>query len=393
MIPTYRPYLNLVELIAALSIGRGRDQFETAVAARIGARYALAFAYGHSGLIGSLRALGLTNTEIILPAYTCTVMADAIIASGNCPVFVDIDLTDYNMDLSAMQTALTPQTRAIIATHMYGYPANVNAIREAAGNNRLIIEDRALGLLTSTPGMTGVQGDLALFSFGPTKHLFTVQGGIIATNSAELYEKIKAYRDRTMAQMSPTLWVKRWLRLFASYLSFGQAVSWRGLRNKIRPATESISDPEGTNASLVGDDYATAYTNFQARIGLSQFSKLEEVLTKRQHLVEFYDCALRDVPGLIPAPILPGATYSHYTIRVSGRDKIDFRQQMRARQIEVGQIYDRVLPFRDRFRQYAKDSYPQTQRATAEVVNLPLYPGLSLAQAQYIVESVRHVLQ
>jgi perosamine synthetase len=339
--------------------------------------------------------LGLTDGDIVLPAYTCTVMADAVVASGNRPVFVDIDLADYNMRLDAMKAAITPQTRAVIATHMYGYPTDVNAIREAVGDRKvLIIEDRALGLLIFPPGTTDLQSDLSLFSFGPAKHLFTVQGGIIATNSADLYGKIQAYRDREMADLPMALWMKRWARLLFSYMPF-----MKSMLNRLRKGIQNGTTPDpGSNDSnsmptLVEPDYATAYADFQARVGLSQLHKLEVILERRKEMAEFYTRELRDIPGLTPAPIVPGANYSHYTVRVQRRDEIGFSQQMQDKGIEVGQVYDHVLPFRERFRPYAKDSYPNTEQATREVVNLPIHPTLKLLETKYIVGCVRHILK
>ena len=172
MIPFYRPYYNHQELLAALRPGPARREFESAMATRAGARYGLAFAYGHVGLVAAFKALGLTQAEVILPAYTCVVMARAVVASGNRPMFVDIDLADYNMDISALKRALTPRTRAVVATHMYGYPTDVDAIRAAVGDERvLIIEDSALSLHTLSSESGGLRGDLGLFSFGIGKPL------------------------------------------------------------------------------------------------------------------------------------------------------------------------------------------------------------------------------
>jgi perosamine synthetase len=391
----HRPYLDWSDLVAALRPGAGRREFEAAVAARVGVRYAVAFAYGHAGIIASFRALGLADADVVLPSYTCTVVADAVVASGNRPVFVDIDLADYNMRLDAMKAALTPRTRAIIATHMYGYPTDVDAIREAVGDERvLIMEDRALGILTFTSGNGGLRGDVSLFSFGPAKHLFTVQGGIIATNSDELYAKVRAYRDREMDHLPTALWAKRWMRLLLSYVPVGDHVL-QGLGEKTQGVTTSHGSPQDTNpdSTLVARDYATAYADFQARVGLSQLLKLDTILDRRRKLAEFYDRGLCDIPGLTPAPMVPGAAYSHYTVRVERRDEIDFSQQMRAMGIEVGQVYDHVLPFRERFRHYAKDRYPSTERATREVVNLPIRSRLKMAEAQYIVDCTRRILE
>ncbi len=407
MIYANRPFIDLSDLMAALRPGAGRAAFESAVAARVGARYALVFAYGHAGAIAVFRALGLSGVDVVLPAFTCVVMADAVVVAGNRPVFADIGLADYNMRLDALKAALTPQTRAVIPTHMYGYPTDVQAVRETVGDERvLIIEDRALGMLSSAPGTAGLSGDVGLFSFGPAKHLFTIEGGVIATNSAELYEKMRAYRDQAMVALPTTLWLRRWIRLFLSYFPFGKMISPYRFRERLRGRTPGSADiatgasnasdtsmvAAASDTSMVAADYDTAFSGFQSRIGLSQLAKLDTILARRRELAKFYTRELQSLPGLTPAPVLSGANFSHYTVRVARRDEIGFSRQMLSRGIEVGQMYDRVLPYRSRFRSFARDGYPVTERATQEVVNLPIHPRVNMAQAAYIVKSVREVL-
>jgi len=394
MIPFYRPYLDRSELIAVLRRGVGRSEFESALAARVGARYGVAFAYGRSAIMASLKALNISQADVTVPAYTCVVVAEAVIMSDNRPVFVDIDLADYNMDVQALKDALTPQTQAIIATHLYGYPTDVNAIRAVTGDDRvLIIEDCASGLLTFSPGASGLCGDIGIFSFGPAKPLYTVQGGVAVTNSIDLYEKIRAYRDREMSQLPITVRAKRWARLAASYVVFNESVYGLLQRARVVGAQKRTQAGSDSSPEEMPHDYAAAYTDFQARVGLAQLDKLDTVLAKRRALAELYDRELHDVPGLSPAPIVAGATYSYYTLRVERRDEIDFRHRMLARGIAVDQAYDYALPLLRPYRPYAKGEYPRAEQAAREVVNLPNYPGLSVAKAQYVAECVRRSLQ
>ena len=230
MIPFYRPYYNHLELLAARRPGPARREFESAVATRAGARYGIVFAYGHVRLIAAFKALGLTQAEVILPAYTCLVMARAVVASGNRPTFADIDLADYNMDISSLKRALTPRTRAVVATHMFGYPTDVDAIRAAVGDERVIIvEDSAQSLHTLSSESGGLRGDLGLFSFGLNKPISTFKGGLLVTNSSNLYEKIKAYRDKELNQPLFKTQAKRWTWLLASYLVFREGVYGCGI--------------------------------------------------------------------------------------------------------------------------------------------------------------------
>lgn len=393
MIPFYRPYYDHSELLAALRREGGREEFESAVATRVGARYGVAFAYGHAGLIAALRAMELTQAEVVVPAYTCFVVALAIVASGNIPVFVDIDLADYNMSIDALKKVLSPRTRAIIATHMYGYPTDVNAIRNLTdGHDILLIEDRAQALHTSFDQTQKLLGDIGLCSFGANKQLTTVQGGVIVTDSSGHYEKLKAYRDQEMNLSSFRTWGKRWARLIGNYFVFRQPIY--GVLERIGVmGWKAHSDARTFSAPLLPPaDFAVAFMDFQARVGLTQLDKLDDVLTRRRALAQLYDRELSDVPGVCPAPIIPAATYAYYTLRTPQRDEISFPLRMLAQGVAVDQAYDYALPYLSPFRKYARSEYPHSKQAAREVINLPIYPGLSTAQAMHVAQSVKRAL-
>jgi dTDP-4-amino-4,6-dideoxygalactose transaminase len=392
MIPLYRPFYNHRELVAALRPGPARQEFESALAARAGARYGLTFAYGRAVLLAVLKALGITQAEVILPAYTCRVIARSVVASDNYPRFADIDLADYNMDLDALKSTLTPQTRAVVATHMYGYPADVDAIRAVVGDERvLIVEDSALGLHTLSAGGQGLRGDLGLYSLAPGKPLSTYEGGVMVTNSSQIYEKVRAYRDQELNQRLFKAQAKRWARLVASFVMFREGIYglWhrQGAKSGLGPLTLRP-------ANHLPEDIAMAWPNFQARVGLAQLQKLELMLAQRRELAALYDRELGDAPGLSKAPIIPGATYAYYTVRLPRRDELDFARRMFAQGVAVDQTYDYAVPNLKSFQPFAGGGeYPRAAQAAREVVNLPLYPGLSAASARYVAECARRALR
>lgn len=395
MIHPCRPNLDWQEFRAVLRPGEGRNEFESTLAARVGARYGIAFAYGRSGIIAACKALGLARADIILPAYTCSVVAEAVVASGNRPIFVDIDPADYNMDIGAIKDALTPQTRAIIATHMYGYPANIEAIRSVSGPHRIIIEDAALlGPVNFDAQGAGLHADLTLFSFGHGKHLYTVEGGVVVTNSAELYAKVKSYRDREMSGLPRKIWAKRLARLINGYLMLNASLLEILDRMHQTSPMQYMRDQLGLAKVELPGDYATAFADFQGRLGLIQLRKFDSILAKHRAWVEFYDRELLDVPGIRRAPIIPGATYATYALRVERRDELNFRQRMRSQGINVEEAtrYDYALPHLAPYRPYASGMYPHAEQAAREVVNLPNYAGLSAGGARRVVESVRQCL-
>ncbi|HET89923.1 MAG TPA: DegT/DnrJ/EryC1/StrS aminotransferase family protein [Chloroflexi bacterium] len=385
MIPFYRPYYDYRELLAALRPGPARRKFEAAVAARAGARYGVAFAYGRAGLVAAFKALGVTQAEVILPAYTCLVMAHAVLVSGNRPAFVDIDLADYNMDVGALKRALSPRTRAVVATHMYGYPTDVDAIRSAVGDERvLVIEDCALALHPLLAGGGGLRGDLGFFSFGAGKPLTIYEGGVLVTDSPALYEQIRAYRDREMHRASLRAWAVRWRRFLSSYL-----LSSRRLYDVLyRPKTSAeVNRKFQMPPDYMPPDAAVALPHFQARVGLAQLHKADQIAARRRALARLYDQAL-DCPGVSLAPIVEGATYAYYTIRVPRRDEINFEARMIRRGVAVDRSYHYALPYLAAYRPSARGEFPNAARAAREVINLPCYPHLRDADARYIAASV-----
>jgi dTDP-4-amino-4,6-dideoxygalactose transaminase len=126
---------------------------------------------------------------------------------------------------------------------------------------------------------------------------------------------------------------------------------------------------------------------------LAQLGKAERLLDQRRALVEVYDRELRGVPGLEPAPLVQDATYGFYTLRVARRDEIDFAEQMFRRGVAVDKSFDYALPLLKPFQTFASGTYPCAERAAHEVVNLPLYPGLTARRAQAVARCARSVVE
>jgi dTDP-4-amino-4,6-dideoxygalactose transaminase len=140
-------------------------------------------------------------------------------------------------------------------------------------------------------------------------------------------------------------------------------------------------------------NYVSAYLDFQGRVGLAQLDKLDVIVSKRRVLAEAYDQELRDIRDLDLAPIISGATYAYYTVRINRRDEIDFPLRMLAQGVAVDQTYDYVLPWIKTYKSYAKGEYPCAEQAAREVVNLPIYPDLSPRDARRVAHCARRALQ
>lgn len=401
MIGVRRASLGIREVLQAMGTGAARSQFEAAVAEKAGARFGLSFIYGHSGLLALLRSMELNGAEVIVPAFTSQVVAETVIGTGNRPVFVDIDLADFNMDLNLLEKAITPRTRVIVATHLFGYPASLPGIREiAAGQNIAIIEDSAHSYPGTTRGPDGLQGDAAFFSLGPGKPLFTVRGGMVVTNDQGLYEKMLSYRDREMSAITRQEWFKRWALLGAHYLlskpalfdiaDYFHLTSKSALRTAFgRPPGYGVgsTDPRPE----LPPNYATGYADFQARIGLAQLEKADWMLSRRRANANLYSQLLAGIPGMVPAPLVQQASYTHYSVRVPDKESICFREKLLARGIETGRTFNYTVPGLKN-RPYYGGSYPHAEQASREIANLPVYPDLTDEQIRKIAQEIHSVM-
>ncbi len=387
MIPKYKPYAGLSELLSLLDCeGNVVERFEQAFAAAVGSKYALAFPYGRSGLLALLESQGIRGAEVLIPAYTCIVVPNAILASGNIPRFVDIRLDNYNMDIGIVPSAMSGQTRAIVPAHMYGYPLDVKQLRDAVGDDHvLVFEDACLAVLSRD---VGSYSDAAFYSLNLGKQLTTFDGGIVTTNHEHIYESLRSHRETRFTRTSLGTRLKKAIMLAASEVIFKEAVYglvyavWkRSGRVRSRTRNWSLSD------TGMPKDYLESYSGVQARVGLAQLRKLDEIVKRRKEIAGLYDQRLAGVEDLVLPPIAEGATYSHYTVRT--RDREGLVKALERRGIQAGSTFDYSIPHTAAYALYAGEGrFPNSAAAAREIVNLPVYPSLSRAAAEAVCDIV-----
>jgi dTDP-4-amino-4,6-dideoxygalactose transaminase len=179
MIPRLKPAFDTAEIGAALRGGSAADvaQFERAFAGKFEAAEAIAFPYGRTALKALLHTLELKDAEVIAPSYTCVVVQHATVLSGNVPVFVDNTMNDYNMDLDRLAAAITPHTGMILATHLFGFPLDLDRfdaiVRDAEqrfGRKIWVVQDCAHAFGARWRGrLVAGAGDAALFGLNISK--------------------------------------------------------------------------------------------------------------------------------------------------------------------------------------------------------------------------------
>lgn len=333
-------------------LGSEGAALEEEIARLCGVAHGVGVASGTDALMLTLRACGIrTGDEVILPTFTFVATASAVSALGAKPVFTDIHPNTYNIDPAQLQRHVTPQTRAIIAVHLYGLPADMGPIVAFARSNKLaVIEDAAQAIGASYQGRrTGSLGDAACFSFYPTKNLGACgDAGLIVTNSAEI------------------------------------AARARKLRNHGQTKKYASSEP-GWNSRL--DEIQAAILRVKLR-HLPHWQR-----ARQAHAAEY--TRQFQMPGIMP-PFVPEGyehVYHQYTIRVEERDALE--QVLAEQKIASAVYYPVPLHLQPLYASlgYRGGDFPHAEHAAKEVLSLPIYPELRPDQLARVAEAVTQFIR
>ena len=233
MVPRFKPAIGWREIIALFRLNSGAvEKFEKEFAEKFQSVDAVAFPYGRAAQWAFLKALGIEDGEVIMPAYTCSVVAHAIALSDNIPRFIDIDLHDYNMNLDLAEEAINEKTRAIIATHTFGYPQDLERLESIVekaekkyGHKIWLIQDCCHAFGAEWKGrMIGTSGDVAVYAFNISKLMTSIFGGMLTFQDEDLAQKIRDWRDLNLKKPSFIKSIKRRLYLFCVYLAFNEVI-------------------------------------------------------------------------------------------------------------------------------------------------------------------------
>lgn len=228
-----------------------------------------------TGLQVAVGAVGIEpGDEVICSPYSMSASATSVLFYGGIPIFADLDPNRFTLDPESIERRITPRTKAILVVHLFGYPADMDAIMKIAAKHDLkVIEDAA-----QAPGIfykgrpVGTIGDVGGFSLNFHKHIHTGEGGLLVTNNDEI------------------------------------ALRCRLIRNHGENATEAYEVEDISN--MIGSNYR--FTELQAAIGIEQFKKLKGFLAHRTKLGNYLDSRLKSIPGLTIQQIESGSTHSYY---------------------------------------------------------------------------------
>jgi len=372
-LPITRPCLSreeeeaVIEVIRSGWVSQGARvaAFEEAVASYVGARYAVATSSCTTALHLALLYCGIgPGDEVIVPSFTFIATANAVLHSGAKPVFVDIDRRTYNLDPAKVEEAVSPRTRAIIPVDQIGLPADLDAIQDIARRHGLhVVEDAAPAIGARYRGeRVGSLSELTCFSFHARKVITTGEGGMITTNNEEMATQARIGR------------------------SHGASIS-----DLARHQANAVAIEE---YPVLGFNYRM--TDIQASIGIQQMQKLDWILERRRTLGERYTAALGDIEGLEPPFVPPDVehTYQSYCVRITNgrhsRDEVMAAMMERHIATRRGVMAIHLEPYYRR--RFGAVSLPVTEEMARTTLLVPLFPTMTEAEQDYVIESLRSVM-
>jgi dTDP-4-amino-4,6-dideoxygalactose transaminase len=333
-------------------LGPNVKALEAEVAEYVGCQHGVGVASGTDALRLSLEALDVgAGDEVITTPFTFVATANTVSHAGARPVFVDIDPRTFNLVPAQIEAAITERTKAIVPVHLYGQPAEMDAIMDIARrHNLIVIEDCAQAIGAEDDGRrVGSFGDLACFSFYPTKNLGAFgDAGMITTNDPDLAERVTMLRQQGSNK-----------RYYHDVLGFNSRLD-----------------------------------EMQAALLRVKLRRLDEWQSRRGQIAARYDAGLGELDVETPF-VRPGVThvYHQYTIRVARRrdELIEF---LRERGVGSMIYYPLPLHLQKMYYDlgYAEGSLPVSESAGREVLSLPMYPELTDEQVQTVVDTIGEFL-
>ena len=352
-----------------LTQGPRVEEFEQAVAGRVGAKFCVAFCNATSALHCAVRALGVeAGSEGITSPNTFVASANCMAYCGVTPVFADIDPRTYNVTAGAIAERMTEKTRLVVPVHFAGQPCDMAEIGALAKSRGLrVIEDaaHAIGSLYADGSPVGNcrHSDITVFSFHPVKTVTCAEGGAATTNDLELYRRLLLFRSHGITK---------------------------------DPAQMSRQSPGPWYYEMQELGYNYRMTELQAALGLSQLKRLDFFKARRREIVARYNAEFADLPNVRTPYEAPGVSscfhlyVPRFDFKSMGTTRVEFGKRLHSFEVGWQVLYIPVYtqPWYERTFGVRRGLCPNAEAYYEEALALPLYPKLSDDDVERVVMAV-----
>ena len=344
----------------------------------LGTKHAVGVSSGSDALLLALQALGVgPGDEVIVPSYTFFASAGSVARLGARPVFVDSAPCCYNLNVSAGASAIGPKTKAIMAVHLFGQAADMDALLKVAQKAGLpIVEDVAQSLGAKVgQKYAGTIGAIGCFSFFPTKNLGALgEGGAVVTHDSQLAEKVRKLRVHGAKKKYFHEEVGGNFRLHELQAAF--------LRTKF-PMLANWLEKRAQNAQI--------YFRHFSQSKIARPAESECVCNEDAGGTEPADAKL-----LLPYRCHPSHTFNQFIVRIPGREKRDrIRESLQEKGVGTEVYYPRPLHVQECFKDlgYREGQFPWAEKFSHETLALPIYPELEVHELEHVAREVENLIQ
>lgn len=387
-------------LVAQLRPGFGNKDVQ-ALESALGSLYdgdAVTFASGREGMLALLKAMNVLNgEEVILQAYTCMVLPNAIHAAGGVPVYADIERETLNFDIEDLKRRITPRTRVIVCQHTFGIPGNCTALRALCdAHNILLVEDCA-HVLPDTASTDDIcaNGDALLLSFGRDKAISGVGGGAMVCRKPELAAKLRELQKSATPAKSfgarALLLYPLWYWLLRPLYGIGIGKVCMRLLAMLRllPPVLTAEEKHG-NMPL----QFHRMPNGCAYLALRSLERLRQINDHRRALTAFYHREATQRGWAVLAAIRPDMPLQKYPLFFQNADRMRAALKQKNIYLDDGWTGCVVCPESADLPAsgYTPGSDPVAETACEAILSLPTHPCMSLAQAKRLVLELEKVL-
>lgn len=359
-------------------MGENVVEFEKEFAKYIGVKHAISVGNGTDALVLSLKAMKIgPGDEVITTPFTFFATAEAISAVGATPVFVDVDKETFNINPNLIEEKITERTKAIMPVHIFGQAADMDPINEIAKkHNLLVIEDacQAIGG-TYKNRKIGTLGDVACFSFFPTKNLGCAgDGGMVVTDNDEIATILKALRTH------------------------GSGENGQKAYNLLNNIEEEIKTAEGANDTvynplkyynyLIG--YNTRLDALQAAILRVKLREIDKWNAKRREIVKIYNKELHNL-DLVTPKALEGNEHVYHMYILQSENREEVLLKLKDKNVATGVYYPVPLHLQKVYKDlgYKEGDMPVSEYLSKRTFAIPVYPELEKEQIDYIIDSLK----
>ena len=363
---------------ASYIMGKKVTEFEKEFAEYIGVKHAISVGNGTDALVIALKSLGIgAGDEVITTPFTFFATAETISAVGAIPVFVDVENDTFNIDPAKIEEKITKKTKAIIPVHIFGQSAKMDEINEIAKKHNLkVIEDACQAVGSKYKGkMIGNLGDVACFSFFPTKNLGCAgDGGMLVTDDDKVATIAKALRTHGSGENGQ--------KAYNLLNNITEEVK------TVKNADDTVYNPLKYYNYLIG--YNTRLDAIQAAILSVKLTHIDNWNAKRREISKIYDEKLKDTDLVTPFISEENeAVYHMYILQSENREAM--LNKLKEKGVATGVYYPVPLHLQKVYKDlgYKEGDMPVSEYLSHRTFAIPVYPELTEAETNYIIESIK----